>query len=679
MDTYRFIASCLGASVLIAAASCYDGGPLGSTPAQSDGGSLGDDSGVATGPLPFTADPPSVYVAKVKNILVGLPPTDAEVKAVEGDATQLGTLVDGWMQLPQYQTKMLRFFELAFQQTQIGESDFSNMLQPGQLQLDQNTSTQPLMVQNQQEVFARTMLSFATTNQPFNGAMSTQSYMMTTAMKVFYALTDVWQLDNGIQGIHDYFAAANPALTLTVEGTTPIPLSKTLDPTDANYMHWYDPSLTAAGCTSLTYPARASTLYDILLGVIPKSGTCKGITGTGQLTVADFSDWTMVAIRQPSGAETPTKFFDLPTLRAASAMVLKRPYVGFFTTPAFFANWQTNASNQMRVTINQTFIVATGAQIDGTDPTTPTSTPGLDTAHATGVCVGCHQLLDPSRSILASTFSWYYGTQLDPTYANQPGLFAFEGVQQPVKTIYDFGRTLASHPLLASGWAQKLCYYVDSEACVPEDPEFMSIVKRFQDSTYSWNALVKAVVTSPITTHAVTSLTATTNGEIVAVSRRDHLCAALNARLGFADVCGLDAAQSNNVLPVSALAIVPGLPSDGYGRGSVAPVLPNQPSLFYRAGTENFCEAIAPLVVDAKTPPPGAKVWTSAQSEAAIADFVGLVAGLPPSDPRAMPLQMALQAHFTTAKAVAGITPAQALQSTFVAACMTPSATAMGM
>jgi hypothetical protein len=337
----------------------------------------------------------------------------------------------------------------------------------------------------------------------------------------------------------------------------------------------------------------------------------------------------------------------------------------------------------MRVTINQSLIVATGAQIDGTDPTVPTSTPGLDTVHALGPCVGCHQLLDPTRSIFASTFSWYYGTQLDPTYASQPGLFAFEGVQAPMHTIYDFGKTISNHPLVASGWAQKLCYYMDSEACVPTDPEFQNIVKLFQTSSYSWNALVKAVAISPITTHALTTLTATTNGEVVAVSRRDHLCAALNARLGFADVCGLNAALPD-VASANALAIVPGLPSDGYGRGSTIPVLPNQPSLFYRAGVENFCELIAPLIIDAKTPPTGAKTWSSADPTAAITDFVNLLIGLPPSDPRAAPVQAALQAHYSSAISTSGdagaaATPTQALQSTFIAACLAPSTVSMGM
>ena len=81
------------------------------------------------------------------------------------------------------------------------------------------------------------------------------------------------------------------------------------------------------------------------------------------------------------------------------------PRVGFFTTPAFFANWQTNTSNTMRVTTNQALIVATGASIDGTDTTVPSSTPGLDAAHAApgSACFSCHQLLDPTRSILAAS------------------------------------------------------------------------------------------------------------------------------------------------------------------------------------------------------------------------------------------------------------------------------------
>ncbi len=47
------------------------------------------DAGAATAaPFAFEQDSPAVYVAKVKNLLVGLPPTDDEVKAVEADPTR---------------------------------------------------------------------------------------------------------------------------------------------------------------------------------------------------------------------------------------------------------------------------------------------------------------------------------------------------------------------------------------------------------------------------------------------------------------------------------------------------------------------------------------------------------------------------------------------------------------
>jgi hypothetical protein len=724
MKPSLLLLSSAAAVLVLNAASCRSSSENGQTGAQTepDGGggngpdgSGGDDGG--SGPLPFTQDPPSVYVAKVKNLLVGLPPTDTEVKAVEGDASQLGSLVDTWMTststcapstnaadtcLALYQTKMLRFFELAFQQTQIGESDFNNQLQPGQLQLDENSTTQPLMVQNQQEVFARTMLSIAGSGQPFNTAMTTQSYMMTTAMKAFYALTDAWQLDNDIEGEHDYFAsfmtANHPGVNIRVTAKTVITLAQTLDPTSEYYMEWYDPTLTgvSGACDPLVYSAQAPSLFETVEGFYPKDNNgCTGATGQGQLTYTgttnDFNDWTMVNITQPQSGQATTNFYDLATLRGASQMVLNRPYVGYFTTPAFFANWQTNASNEMRVTMNQTFIVATGAQVDGTDPTEPTVSPppGLDSMHATApACLTCHQLLDPSRSIFSSTFSWYYGQQIDSpakdgVWSTQKGMFIFRGTQQNVSSIYQLGSVLSTHPLVAPGWTQKLCYYIDSQACVTSDPEFQRIATLFQTSNYSWNALVKAIVTSPLTTHTAATLTTTTNGETVAVARRDHLCAALNARLGLTDVCGLDATKSNDILPKAALAIVPGLPSDGYGRGSVAPVLPNDPTLFYRAGTENFCEALALVVVDGKNPPAGATTWSSSNCSDAscqpITDFVNIVAGIPPSDPRATPLYQALLSNFDQSKQATGMTASEALQSTFIAACIAPSAISIGL
>lgn len=653
----------------------------------------------AAAPIPFQADSPYVYVAKVKNILVGLPPTDAEIQQVVADPSQLATLIAGWQQQPEYATKMLRFFELAFQQTQITAADFADQAYPRQIAANQNF--QGLLLQNAQESFARTMLALTQQNQPLTQAVTTHQLMMTTAMKEMYAYLDVWEVDDNSNNT-DYWKQANPNVSFTIEGSQgPIPITETLDPTSPNYMHWYDPDVgskadsTISGCNTdpivfSGQQATSSTLHYLLYGTIP------GWTGTGgvkctqyggsaqsaQLTTADFNDWTMVTLRPPASGEATTTFFDLPTLRSATELVLRIPRTGFFSTPAFAANWQTNTSNMMRVTTNQTLIVALGSSIDGTDMTIPPSTPGLDTTHANqAACYTCHRLLDPTRSILAANWSWNYHLQLDPTYSTQPGLFAFRGVIQPVSTIDDFASVVATHPYFPSAWVQKLCYYANSSPCDTSDPVFTQIVKDFQASGFNWNSLVKELLSSPIITNASETATAQQNGEIVAVSRRDHLCAAINARLGFTDVCGLSAMTSKTYANSTVPQVAGGLPSDAYGRGATAPVLPNQPSLFFRAGTENICVALAAETIDVPTSKQiaGVQQWTSAQYASAITDFVSIIMGLTSSDPRYAQALSILNAHYQSALKQPGMTPTDALQSTFVAACLAPSAVSIGM
>ncbi|MEO8548599.1 MAG: hypothetical protein ABI678_01445 [Kofleriaceae bacterium] len=641
---------------------------------------------------PFVADPPEVYVAKVKNILVGLPPSDAEVSAVAKDPAALGGLIDGWMAQPEYRQKMMVFFELAFQQTQIDENSFVDIAPPNGLG---NGRQVPLVVQNAQESLARTALAFASSGKPLTEAFTTKRLMMTTALMQLYAYFEVHQA-NDAGAIIDSFAKANPGLLITLEASGgPIPIEQSLQVGGPNYMHFYNPDLATQsypdpacnGADPITIKADARDLYNIIFGEIPahKVGTTacpiRGGTGKGtQLLPADYTDWRMVTIRPPVGAEQPTAFYDLPALRG-SDLVARTPRPGFFTTPAFMANWPTNSSNQMRVTLNQALIVATGMQIDGTDGTQPGMTPGLDMEHAAPntACYGCHQLLDPTRSIFSATYSWFYNQQTDQSLKTQPGLFAFQHVVAPMTTIDDFANLLATHPLVPGAWAQKLCYYVNSAPCDPADPEFQRIVAEFSAGGLQWNGLVRAVLASPITTNASETKTFATNSEVIAVARRDHLCANLNNRLGFVDICQLDAA--NQVGAKTSIAqIVSGMPSDGYGRGGVIPVLPNQPTLFYRGGLENICVAVAAQVIDAKANPkqPGVKVWKSTDPDTAIGELVSLVMGLTAGDARSTPIRDALTQHFTDAKA-AGATATDALRSTFVAACLSPSFIGIGM
>src|SRR5262249_34863984 len=158
-------------------------------------------------------------------------------------------------------------------------------------------------------------------------------------------------------------------------------------------------------------------------------------------------------------------------------------------------------------------------------------------------------------------------------------------------------------------WAQKLCYYVNSAPCLPDDPEFQRIVAAFS-AKMSWSTLVHELLSSPLTTNA--SGTQTTEAdEVVAVNRRDHVCAALNNRLGLTDVCGTEASTPSSAKNSLIVSVGAGLPSDGYGRGATAPVLPNDPTLFYRSGMENICQTVAQMVIDNTKPPMGAKQWSS--------------------------------------------------------------------
>jgi len=652
------------------------------------GGGGDDDTGV-----PFTPDPPAVYVAKVKNILVGQPPSDAEIAQVTADPSAIGGLIDGWMTLPEYQQKMLVFFELAFQQTQINAIDFVDIVPPNGLGVGRAI---PLLVQNARESFARTVLALTAEGRPLTDAFTTKRLMMTPALMELYAFLDTRQV-NDAAGVNDIFARANTGLKIVMETAQgPIPAADSVNPASPNFMHWYSPDvagltypdITCNNLDPISFNVNSQALHALLYGEIPNhpgpSGNCGNRAGSvmsEQVVAADFTAWKMVTIRPPAAGEARTVFYNLPALRSATELVLSTPRIGFFSTPAFFANWPTNSSNQMRVTVNQSLIVATGTAVDGLDTTAPPTTPGLDGVHAAPgtACFGCHQQLDPTRSILSSTYSWFYYPQTDQALVKQPGLFAFQNVIAPMHTIDDFAQLLASHPLVAQAWGKKLCYYVNSAPCNPIDPEFLRILDAFTGSGSSWNTLVHELLASPITTNASKTATWTTNGTVIAVSRRDHLCAALNNRLGFVDICQLDSTVQGRAQTAIA-QIVSGMPSDGYGRGSTIPVLPNEPTLFYRAGLENVCAGVAALTIDAKpsAAQPGAKQWSSGQAAAAIGELVSLVMAMPPSDPRAAQALSILTSHNSSALQ-AGATPTDALRSTFIAACLSPSFIGIGM
>ena len=266
----------------------------------------------------------------MKNLLVGLPATDAEVAAVTADPSALGSLVRQWMALPQYNPLMLQFFSDAFQQSELR----LDLLSP---QFDTEppfASNEPQFIENVQQSFARTALELIAEGQPFTSTMNTTRFMMTPALMGAYALLDVLPTDD--QGNTVDLFAQNTPVTLTLQSGTTVPIEDAIDPANASYMMFTDSTLASAydpNCPvgTVTYPpaATARELQNFLFDLTPHDFVYDipgGMPGyicnppaipesAAYLQPSDFTDWRMVTIRTPQPGEATTRFYDLPSVQ----------------------------------------------------------------------------------------------------------------------------------------------------------------------------------------------------------------------------------------------------------------------------------------------------------------------------------------------------------------------------
>jgi hypothetical protein len=667
-------------------------------------------------------------VRKVKNLLTGLAPTDSDVAALttSGEVGLQG-LITTWMTnatyQPYFQGKMMVFFRNTFQQTGFSPlNDFKpQLLQNGGFDfgplgtLAVGDSSFALLVQNLQDSFARTTLGLISEGQPFSSTLTTQKYMMTTGLKSLYL-----QIEMPNDQPYAFPMPPNPLQWKINYSGNPIALTDTLNPSSPNYMVFgddppvnnsYFPSTAFPTCRGGT-PSTANTvvttgsftgyaqLFQRLLGYTPRypfvgSPTCWEHPSKPYFTTADMSDWQWVTVRALNPGEAYVQPYDLPTIRTLTEIAVALPRVGFYTTPAFLALWNTNDSNQHRVTADQALLAALGQSFSSDSTIIPLSEPGLDPAHSvTGSeCYGCHKSLDPMRQFWANQFDFndrndfitasYTGAPPNPRPTTLGGVFAFDDVNQAGANMLAYGPLLGkvtdSDPVMplnqfAIGVTQKLCFYANSVACSLSDPEFRRVVAAFQ-ANYDFGVLVTQFFASPLVTGAVATATFNPQGSVaVSISRRDHFCAALSNRLGVTDVCALVAPLPTQA-QTATNTIAGALPADAFGRGVSAPVTPAQPSVFYRAGSEELCENIAPQVVDATT----GTVWSSSSATAAITDMVERVVGYSPGDPNHDPAVTILQSHYTSVLGQAGSSATIALRSTFVLACESPTAVSIGL
>jgi hypothetical protein len=680
----------------------------GSTGGASSGGGVsgGSSGGAGTASAGSTGAPDggslyqpvtvSSYVAKVKNLLTGLPPTDAEVQQVAADPSALEGLIAGWITsgptAAGYQAKMLQFFANAFQQTLPDPQD-------GFFNQGVNGPNKEIL-QNLQESFARTAWQLVQDGQPFTSTASTTSFMLTPALMVFYARIDSQSRPDTGNNV-EYYLQQNPSFSYTLEASKgPIDGGVLLDG-GADSMVFYAPDLASQTPAACAVDPRVVTqansyggsnvvenLYDFLFGTIESYKIGDGGTicspdyhDAPYIQGTDYTAWKMVTVRQPKAGESTTLFYDLNTIRAlanpssAAPLILNIPRVGFFTTPSFLAQWNTNASNQSRVTMNQALIVGLGHAFDGTLSAVPPADGGLaalDTTHAPtdSACFACHETLDPMRQFFRQAYSENYTGQTLPAEQSLPGVFAFDGVSQFGTSIYDLGTLMAAHPAFGPAWVEKLCTWANSSPCDETDPEFQRIVGVFQNSNYSWTTLVETLFSSPLVTYAADTQTVDEQGETFSIARQAHLCTLLSQRLGITDICGLEATTVVSGKPLKTVqTIAAGYAADQFGRGIVGPLLTAEPNLFMRAGLENMCTQIAAVVVDAT----GSR-YSSKDPQTAISDMVTNVMGL--TSDRSAAAQSILEGHFANASD-AGVS--DALKSTFVLACESPYVAGLGL
>ena len=676
---------------------------------------------------PFQTVSAFAAVRKVKNLLTGLPPTDAEIQAVQSakdPKLAIGTLIDGWTTADQgtayaaFHDKLVGFFRNSFQQTGFTPNeDFKlQLLENGGFDFGPlgiyADDAFPRLVQNIQDSFALTAWEIVAAGEPFTEVLTTQKFRMTTALKSLYLQVEM-------PNDQPYsFGAKNPlAWSVDMSGTA-IPLEDTLNPSSPNHMIFSDqPPLTAASfqltptCQGTagkvnTYTGYAQ-LFQRLLGFTPRykfvaQPECWEHVSLPYFTTGDLTDWTWVTVTPKTDTGPYTQLpYDLPALRSATSLSLALPRVGFFSTPAYLALWNTNDSNQHRVTANQTLLVAWGTSFTSENSITPSSTAGLDATHsvAGSECYGCHKSLDPLRQFWGTQFdfndrndflaSGFGGKSNRPTTTG--GTLAFGSVNASGKSLVDLGGLLAQGSdsradglnRFAIAFTQKLCFFADSAACAEDDPEFRRVAKAFVDSQFNFKTLVHELFSSPLVTGLAATKTFETRDVVVSIARRDQLCAALSTRLGMLDLCALSVAfpfssgfGTNTTSPIevqrAAFRIAGSLPADTFSRGAESPVTPTTPTLFFRAGSEMLCENVAAKVVDVT----GSR-YSSKDVDGALADMVVTIMGYTATDPHHDPALQVLHAHYT--EALASGTATNALRSTFSLACQSPTSVAFGL
>ncbi len=512
---------------------------------------------------PEPVDPPVpgdafVVASKVKYLLHGGTITNDELLEVSDDDGKivndaLEALVAEWMTTPQFRAKRRQFLELALQQNPSDGNYFY------QFRNTKNLSMKPFR-DNFRISMIRTAERIVDDEEDFRSIITTNEWEVTTLLLGALKIAD------------------NPMITKS-SGVWP----------KGNYNN------------DLRYLITTEGLYDRELD----SADWRTVTlvhnpdSTHMLSGTSFND-EQYAEFEASAQEDAQYLRSIPD---GGSVELRAPRVGFFTTPAFFQTWITNADNDFRVTINQAVLIATGRSFSPGDITpinTDMSAIDLEVFEVGTECHGCHKNMDRMRTAFSANYDPINSRQHFPEEAMPQPDFSFQGHSVPVDSMQSWAEALASHPNFARAWVVKLCQWGTSAKCDPLDPRVVALAADFEESGFRLNHLFKKFFASRLMTDTSYMEGTEVPGAKVSIARQGHFCHAARTRLSAAVAAqGLSEKSSADVCSVNDEARILGssIPDDAFSRGESYLHQPSDIGAFTAVSFEGLCTASASDVV----------------------------------------------------------------------------------
>ena len=187
--------------------------------------------------------------------------------------------------------------------------------------------------------------------------------------------------------------------------------------------------------------------------------------------------------------------------------------------------------NVLAPTTSTTMMIALGKTFEPSDATDHISEAGIPEEHAVKgtVCYECHRHMDPMRLVFSKFMDIRYrGKTAD---GNINPSFSFHGVTENFNNTNQFASILKNHPEVGPGWVQKVCVWGNSVRCDENDPEFKRLVDVFKNNNFNMKILMRQFFSSPIFTGATETALHTSGQDVVSLSRGNHYCKAIDARL----------------------------------------------------------------------------------------------------------------------------------------------------